>query len=90
MAEYKIDATGATVAIEITGVGERLGELLQAFGECAEGHCSCPTDDYEKLEAMDVQTGEDRIDIRLEAKPGATLDISEIEACLDYTVERAR
>ncbi len=90
MAEYKVDATGASVAIEITGVGDRQGELLAAFGECAEGRCSCPTDEYEKLAAMDVRPGEDRIDIRLEAKPGETLDPSEIEACLDYTVQRAR
>ena len=90
MAEYKVSATGAGVAIQITGTGGRQGELLQAFGECAEGRCSCPTDEYEKLAAMDVQPGEDRIDIRIEAKPGTSLDTSEIEACLDYTVARAR
>lgn len=90
MAEYKIDATGTAVAIQITGVGDRQGELLQAFGECAEGRCSCPTDEYEKVAAMEVQPGEDRIDILLEAKPGTSLDASEIEACLDYTVQRAR
>jgi hypothetical protein len=88
MTDYKINATGATVAIQITGVGERQDELLQAFGECAEGRCSCPTDEYEKVAAMDVQPGQDRIDINLEAKPGTTLDTSEIEACLDYTVQR--
>lgn len=90
VAEYKIDGEGATVAIQITGVGERQGELLEAFGECAEGRCSCPTDEYEKLASMDVQPGEDRIDIRLEARPGAMLDTSEIEACLAYTFQRAR
>lgn len=90
MTEYKISATGTTVAIEITGVGDRQDELLQAFGECAEGRCSCPTDEYEKLAAMDVQPGQDRIDIHLEAKPGTSLDTSEIGACLDYTVQRAR
>ena len=90
MAEYKVSATGATVAIQITGTGEQQGELLQAFGEGAEGRCSCPTDEYEKVAAMDVQPGQDRIDIRLEAKPGTSLDASEIEACLDYTVQRSR
>lgn len=90
MTQYKVSATGPTTAIEIIGVGDRQGELLEAFGECAEGRCSCPTDEYEKLASMDVQPGADRIDIRLEAKPGETLDPSEIEACLDYTVQRAR
>jgi len=90
MTDYKIDATGDTVAIQITGAGERQGELLQAFGECAEGRCSCPTDEYEKVAAMDVQQGQDRIDIHLEAKPGTSLDTAQIEACLDYTVKRSR
>jgi len=90
MAEYRVSATGTTVAIQITGVGERQDELLQALGECQEGRCSCPTDEYEKVAAMEVQPGQDRIDIRLGAKPGTSLDTSEIEACLDYTVQRAR
>lgn len=90
MTDYRIDATGETVAIQITGVGERQGELLEAFGECAEGRCSCPTDEYEKVAAMDVKAGQDRIDIQLKAKPGTSLDTSEIEACLDHTVQRAR
>ena len=90
MTEYKINATGAAVAIQITGVGERQNELLQAFGECQEGRCSCPTDEYEKVAAMEVQPARDRIDIRLEAKPGTLLDPAEIKACLDYTVRKAR
>lgn len=90
MSDYRIDATDATVAIQITGVGERQGELLAAFGECQEGRCSCPTDEYEKVAVMEVQPGQDRIDIQLEAKPGTSLDASEIEACLDYTVQRTR
>ncbi len=35
---------------------------------------------------MEVESGEDRIAIRLEAKPGTTLDTAEILACLDHTV----
>jgi hypothetical protein len=35
---------------------------------------------------MEVQPVEDRIAIRLQAKPGTSLDAAEIAACLDYTV----
>ncbi len=90
MSEYKVEATGAAVAVKITGVGDRQGELLEAFGECQEGRCSCPTDEYEKVATMDVESGPDRIDIRLQAKPGARLDVKQIEACLDYTVKQTR
>ncbi len=86
MADYTIDADGDSVAIEITGVAGRQAELLEAFGECQGGQCSCPTNEYEKVAAMEVQPAGDRIAIRLTAKPGLTLDTAEIEACLDYTV----
>ena len=44
-------------------------ELLEAFAECHEGGCSCPTDEYLKVATMEVRPTEDRIAIRLEAKP---------------------
>lgn len=86
---YEINPATQGVAIEISGVGERRDAMLAALGECAEGRCSCPTDEYEKLETMDVEPSEDAIAIHLRAKPGATLDATEIGRCLDYTVERA-
>jgi hypothetical protein len=86
---YEISAADDGVAIEITGVGERRDGLLAAFGECAEGRCSCPTNEYEKLEAMDIQPAADAVAIHLQAKAGTTLNPDEISRCLDYTVERA-
>jgi len=34
---------------------------------------------------MDVEQGEDLIRVCLEPKPGESLDMSQIAACLDYT-----
>jgi hypothetical protein len=86
MTKYTISATGPTVSIELTEVAGRQAELLEAFGECQEGRCSCPTDEYLKVATMDVRPTGDRIAIRLEAKPGTSFDATEIAACLDYTV----
>ncbi len=90
MTAYKINPNDKGLAIEITGVGDSRDELLQAFGDCAEGHCSCPTDEYEKVEAMTIAPAGDRIAIDLAAKPGTEFDAAEIERCLDWTVEQAR
>ena len=90
MTKYQIDAGEGTVAIELTEVGGRQEELLAAFGECQEGRCSCPTDEYQKVESMAVEPAEDRIGIRLLSKPGVTLDVAEIAACLDYTVAKSQ
>jgi hypothetical protein len=89
MTKYTINADDASVAIELTQVAGHQDQLLEAFGECQEGRCSCPTNEYEKVAAMDVQPGEDRITIKLQAKPGTTFDTDEIAACLDYTVAKS-
>lgn len=86
MTDYTIRSDEDEVAIEITGAGGSQAELLQAFGECQQGQCSCPTNEYEKVDAMNVEPAGDRIAITLRAKPGVWFDADEIAACLDYTV----
>ncbi len=55
-----------------------------------EGPLLLPGQLAEKVAAMDMQPGEDRIAIKLQAKPGTTFDTDEIAACLDYTVARTQ
>jgi hypothetical protein len=88
MARYRIEERESTVSIEVTGVGGQQNQLLEAFGECQAGQCSCPTDEYQKLAAIDVQHAGDLIRLRLEAKPGEKFDTAEIAACLDYTTAK--
>jgi len=90
VARYRMRKGRSGVSIELTDVAGQERELLEAFGECREGRCSCPTDEYLKVASMDVQSHDDRIDIRLEPKPGEDLDTSEIAACLDHTVDSSR
>lgn len=85
MARYTIDEQESAVSIEVADVGGHQDQLLEAFGECQSGNCSCPTDEYEKLASMKVERGEDTISLRLQPKPGEKFDTSEIAACLDYT-----
>ena len=86
MARYRIDQEGSVVSIELTELDGRQDELLDAFRECQEGRCTCPTEEYRKVASMDVQADENRIAIRLDSKPGQRLDSSEIDTCLDHTV----
>ena len=88
MTQYEITDESPAVSIELTEVAGHQEELLEAFQECQEGICSCPTDEYQNVASMTVAADETRIAIRLEAKPGAKLDVSEIESCLDYTIGR--
>jgi hypothetical protein len=88
MTRYQIKPADAGLAIEITEVGDKGDQLLAAFGECQAGQCSCPTNEYEKVEAMAVSPSEDEIGIELRARPGTQFNPEEIARCLDYTVER--
>lgn len=89
MTRYAVSGEASALAIEITELAGHTDELLAAFGECQAGRCSCPTDEYEKVAAMDVRPTDEAITIRLAAKPGTEFDRDKIEACLDYTVGRS-
>ena len=86
MPEYQIHGVGPAISIELTGVEGKQEELLQAFGGCQVGRCSCPTDQYEKVATMQVDSDERQITIRLEPVEGERFDTNEIAACLDYTI----
>ena len=74
--------------IEVSNIKGKENQLLEAFQECAEGRCSCPTQEYTKLEDFQVEQDEQKITLRLTAKDGQQFDQSEIERCLDYTEDR--
>jgi hypothetical protein len=88
MTTYRLDNEGSAVSVELTDTAGRAEALLDAFGECQSGRCTCPTDAYRKLESMEARHTGDTITLRLEAKPGSSLDTAAIAACLDHTVAR--
>ena len=89
MPEYQIREQGTAVAIEVTGVEGKQEELLQAFGECQTGQCSCPTDQYEKVAGMQLDSDEQQITIQLQPVQGERFDTDQIAACLDYTIAQS-
>ena len=88
MPEYEIDKDEAGVDVRLTGVAGREVAVLDAFQDCSEGRCSCPSDEYEKVDRMDFAATTEGVSIRLEAKAGAELDPDEISRCLDHTVKK--
>ena len=90
MPEYRIRDEGGALSIELTNVEGKQEQLLHAFGECQSGHCSCPTDQYETLETMDVAADEEQITIRIEPVRGTRFNTDEIAACLEYTIAQTK
>jgi len=88
--KYKIDENDAGLAIRVSDVQGKKEKLLQAFQECQEGRCSCPTEEYKKLDSLKIEHGNETIELHLTAKQGEKIDKAEINKCLDYTAERVK
>jgi hypothetical protein len=76
------------IDIDITEIEGKKNELLQAFQECSEGRCTCPTNEYEKVEKMDIEDANNSIKLSIIVKDGDKIDTKEIEKCLEYTKKR--
>ena len=88
MARYRVEDQPEGVAIQVTEVAGRQRQLLEAFQACRLGHCTCPTDEYQKVAGMEVTAGADEVVLRLQAKPGTRFVTTEISSCLDHTIAK--
>jgi hypothetical protein len=88
--KYKIDKRETGIDITVTETTHNQQDLLDAFRECQEGRCSCPTEEYRKLDALEITSDEAGIQLRLNAKDGEVINTSEIEKCLAYTSNRMK
>ena len=89
--ESRIKEVPEGLLVEISDPADRRQALLETFTACREGRCSCPTDEYGKLESLEVEEGDGGLRVRLRAKAGETFQVSEIERCLEYNgVEKGK
>ena len=86
--KYKIESKGNETNIKISETKGKQKKLLEAFQECQEGRCSCPTEEYSKLNSLDIENDENSISLKLKSKPGKNLDKGEISKCLEYTKKK--
>ena len=66
--EAQIIPTGNGIGIDITDLERKKQVLLEAFQECSEGRCSCPTQEYQKVEALAIIGTENTIQLFVKAK----------------------
>jgi len=87
--KFKISKHDSGLDISVEQVGDGQQALLDAFQECREGRCACRTTEYEKLEAIDVKSVGDAVQIRLEPRSGETIDEAVVRDCMEYTLGEA-
>lgn len=86
---YEITQSGPDIEIHLSTAAGQASWLLQSLQDCRSGQCGCPTDQYDKLAAMEIGAGGDEVTVRLHPLPGERLDPDQIQACLDYTTTAA-
>ncbi len=89
MSTYNITPSADGVKIELLGVGETKDSLLETLSGCADGSCACSTDEYQKVETMNISSSGDTITLEVTTKPGEIIDPACINDCLDYAQEEA-
>lgn len=86
--KYVIKKEPEGLEIEVERLGDKQKKVLESLQACAEGKCSCPTSQYERLDAIEISPSSDGVSIELKAKKGETIKQSDIEKCLEYTAEQ--
>src|SRR5512138_756140 len=86
--EAQIKKTENGIEIDVTELEGKKGQLLEAFNECSEGRCTCPTQEYQKVESLEVVGTDEIIQLVIKAKEGQEIDTGEVDKCLEYTKKR--
>jgi hypothetical protein len=86
--KYTVEKTDAGLRITAAVATDKQAALLDEFNKCASGTCSCPTPQYGKLQAIDVQAQPAVVSVELTAKAGETIDTEDIERCLEHTAKQ--
>lgn len=75
--------------IELSGLGDEQTFSLEAFSECASGSCACSSQEYDKVESMQVHDLGNVIEVNVLTKEGASIDPSCVTECLTSIQDQA-
>lgn len=89
MVKFTVLKSGEGLQIKIGELAGKESTVLNALQECAEGRCTCPTSQYEKLQSVEMTPGRDEIRVALMPKAGEVIDRQAIKKCLEYTAAEA-
>ncbi len=88
--KFKIANNQNRLEINVSDAAGHERQLLDAFEACREGRCSCPSTEYTKVEAIEIEQAAGEVHLKLTPKAGAEIDQSEIERCLQFTESQVK
>ncbi|MEY2877261.1 MAG: hypothetical protein RLZ24_688 [Actinomycetota bacterium] len=76
------EQVGAKLTVNLDDVKDK-DAIIETIAGCADGSCACSTDEYQKVETMQIVPGPNSIQLNIEVKPGEVIDPNCISECLD-------
>lgn len=83
---YQLESMPEVLTIVVHAEGRNIRQILSRFEDCKNGRCSCPTEEYKKLEKMDMNVQDNQITLKLKPRVNTIFDIDEIKKCLEFTI----
>jgi hypothetical protein len=87
---YRIDEEDGNIDVHVERSGADDAELLAALVRCRDGRCDCPTDEYEKVEDMRIESDARGISVHLAVEPGQAILKEAVATCLDHTLRERK
>ena len=85
--KIKSTQVGQALTVNIGDVTNQ-SAILETIAGCADGTCACSTDEYKKVQSIDIVSGPDSIQLNIEVKPGEVIDPNCISDCLSPAAEK--
>ena len=80
------EQVGAKLTVNLDDVKDK-DAIIETIAGCADGSFACSTDEYQKVETMQIVPGPNSIQLNIEVKPGEVIDPNCISECLDPALQ---
>lgn len=79
--DIKSTQSGSSLVVNIDDLPDK-NAILETIQGCADGSCACSTDEYQKIESMQIVPAANSIQLNIEVKVGEIIDPNCISECL--------
>ncbi len=84
--DIKSAQTGSSLIVNLDNIADKEA-VLDTIQGCANGSCACSTDEYQKVETMQILPGVNSIQLNIEVKAGEIIDPNCISECLSPNLD---
>ena len=78
--EITSSQSGSSLVVNIDNVADK-NAILETIQGCVDGNCACSSDEYQKVETMQILPSVNSIQLNIEVKAGEVIDPNCISEC---------